>query len=572
MMSYQVLARKWRPRDFSTLVGQAHVRIALTNALNQGRLHHAYLFSGTRGVGKTTIARILAKCFNCDAGVSATPCLKCPSCIALEDGTCPDFIEVDAASHTKVEDIRELLSNVAYQPIQCRFKIYAIDEAHMLSNHSFNALLKTLEEPPAHVKFLFATTEPKRLPITILSRCLQFNLKSLSSAEITHHLAHILNTESIPFEMPALQQIATQANGSIRDALSTLDQAINFTNGQLNSADVSVLLGTLALTPLLELLEHLVDGDTHALWLTLEHINEFNPDYHHVLSDLTHMLYQIQLIQLFPEERSTETTFVHEYCDQLTLLAQKMSKETVQLYYQIALLGQRDLGLHRDTSIGFNMTILRMLSFTPIDTIDASPIMRTTSPSPQIQPPSSQQHKNSDNVAIPSAPEPAKNTEKAQNISQNTHFSSKPAMQQRTPAHTTPTAPPVPSIELEPHNWPRLLKALPLTGLTAALAAQCTLAHAHNNTVELHLNKKHAALNSAAQAKLLGEALSHYTQKPITLKITLIDHAAPLSTAAEKAASVPVGSAKEIITDPNIQEWATAFNAKVTPREDVGEL
>jgi DNA polymerase III, subunit gamma and tau len=361
-MSYQVLARKWRPRRFDELVGQEHVRQALVNALDQGRLHHALLFTGTRGVGKTTIARILAKCLNCERGVSSKPCGECTACRGVDEGRCLDLIEVDAASRTKVEDTRELLENVQYAPTRARYKVYLIDEVHMLSAHSFNALLKTLEEPPPHVKFLLATTDPQRLPVTVLSRCLQFNLKRLPQPRIEAHLAHILAQEGLSGEPAALCHIARAADGSMRDALSLLDQAVAFGGGDtVCEHDVRSMLGTVERGYALALLKGLADGNALAVLEEVERLAEQTPDFPAVLSDVLSLLTQIARVQIVPES-CHETS---EEIESIRALARALSPEDVQLFYQIALIGRRDLPLAPDPRGGFEMVLLRMLVFRP---------------------------------------------------------------------------------------------------------------------------------------------------------------------------------------------------------------
>lgn len=363
-MSYQVLARKWRPHSFPEMVGQTHVQRVLINALDSQRLHHAYLFTGTRGVGKTTIARIFAKSLNCETnGVSANPCGKCNACQEVDSGRFVDLIEVDAASRTKVEDTRELLENVQFSPTRGRYKVYLIDEVHMLSTSSFNALLKTLEEPPDHVKFLFATTDPQKLPATILSRCLQFSLKRLSPEQISGHLAHILKQESIEHEAAGLRLLAKAADGSMRDALSLLDQAIAFGGGQLNTDDVSAMLGTIDRGTVVELLEALAAQDAKALLAHTAHMAANNPDFAQVLAEFAALLQKIALVQTVPD---TAESFPEE-ADSLTALAAKLTPEDVQLYYQIALLGRRDLPLAPDLRGGFEMVMLRMLAFRPLN-------------------------------------------------------------------------------------------------------------------------------------------------------------------------------------------------------------
>ncbi|WP_018015636.1 DNA polymerase III subunit gamma/tau [Teredinibacter turnerae] len=365
-MSYQVLARKWRPANFREMVGQEHVLRALINALDHNRLHHAYLFTGTRGVGKTTIARILAKCLNCDTGVTSTPCGECTSCVEIAEGRFVDLIEVDAASRTKVEDTRELLDNVQYAPTRGRYKIYLIDEVHMLSNHSFNALLKTLEEPPEHVKFLLATTDPQKLPVTILSRCLQFNLKNMSPERIVGHLQNVLEKEAIPSDNAALWSLARAADGSMRDALSLTDQAIAFGSGKVADSDVAAMLGTIDHQLIQRLIGALIESDGARLLNAVAEFAEHAPDFDAALSDLLTMLHRIAIAQALPEALD------NSFGDRAQVLdfAARLTPEDVQLFYQTALIGRRDLPLASDSRSGFEMSLLRMLAFRPQGLVD----------------------------------------------------------------------------------------------------------------------------------------------------------------------------------------------------------
>jgi len=362
LMSYQVLARQWRPRQFSELVGQHHVRRVLINALESQRLHHAYLFTGTRGVGKTTIARILAKSLNCQTkGVSAEPCGTCDHCRDIDRGRFADLLEIDAASRTKVEDTRELLDNIPYAPSRGKYKVYLIDEVHMLSISSFNALLKTLEEPPEHVKFLLATTDPQKLPATILSRCLQFNLKRLNPDEIEPHLQHILSHEKLEFDPAALRLLAHAADGSLRDALSLLDQAIAFGNGEVKETAVREMLGSLSPDQVGPFLNALADNKGAVLMQQVTEISAYNPDYAKVLADLLTQLQQVALVQQVPDALDKQAEDHARIVD----LSQRFSPESVQLLYQIALIGRRDLALAVDPRSGFEMVLLRMLAFQP---------------------------------------------------------------------------------------------------------------------------------------------------------------------------------------------------------------
>ncbi|GAB2507567.1 DNA polymerase III subunit gamma/tau [Microbulbifer agarilyticus] len=387
-MSYQVLARKWRPRLFREMVGQEHVLQALINALDNNRLHHAYLFAGTRGVGKTTIARILAKCLNCETGVSSEPCGQCSVCTEIADGRFVDLIEVDAASRTKVEDTRELLENVQYAPTRGRYKVYLIDEVHMLSNSSFNALLKTLEEPPPHVKFLLATTDPQKLPVTVLSRCLQFNLKNMSPERVVEHLRFVLEKELVPFEEQALWHLGRAADGSMRDAMSLTDQAIAFGGGKISEAEVRAMLGTLDSTLVWKLVQALSDENPSALFDTVGELSEQAPDYSAALAELASILHRIAIAQVLPES-------IDNALGDAELLqhhAASMAGENVQLFYQMALLARRDLPMAPDPRGGFEMALLRMLAFKPqgVAHIPTAPLAgagtQQTPQQPSVQP------------------------------------------------------------------------------------------------------------------------------------------------------------------------------------------
>lgn len=366
-MSYQVLARKWRPRSFREMVGQTHVLKALINALDSQRLHHAYLFTGTRGVGKTTIARIIAKCLNCETGITSSPCGECSVCREIDEGRFVDLIEIDAASRTKVEDTRELLDNVQYAPSRGRFKVYLIDEVHMLSSHSFNALLKTLEEPPPYVKFILATTDPQKLPATILSRCLQFSLKNMTPERVVEHLTHVLGAENIPFEDDALWLLGRAADGSMRDAMSLTDQAIAFGEGKVLATDVRAMLGTLDHGQVYDVLTALIDGDARSLLEAVRHLAEQGPDWSGVLSEILNVLHRVAIAQALPEGVDNG----HGDRDRVLALAQALPAEDVQFYYQMGLIGRRDLPLAPDPRGGFEMVLLRMLAFRPADNDNA---------------------------------------------------------------------------------------------------------------------------------------------------------------------------------------------------------
>ncbi|QUM77111.1 DNA polymerase III subunit gamma/tau [Moritella sp. 24] len=386
-MSYQVLARKWRPHNFQQVVGQQHVLTALVNALEQDRLHHAYLLSGTRGVGKTTIARILAKSLNCEKGITSKPCGECSTCVEIDQGSYVDLLEIDAASRTKVEDTRELLDNVQYKPARGRFKVYLIDEVHMLSKHSFNALLKTLEEPPEYVKFLLATTDPQKLPITILSRCLQFHLKSLTTEQISQQLVHILSREHCQYELSALNSIAKAADGSMRDALSLTDQALSHGAGEVLHQTVLDMLGTLDHSHMLQLLQLIVNGDANKCMAKIAEVSSLGPDFDQLHVELASLLHRIAMAQILPS--SVVDT---EHADKVKALCDLMSPEDVQLYYQISLTGRKELPLAPDPRSALEMTILRMLAFRPQGRLqaperDITPTAVAIAPAVQVQPP-----------------------------------------------------------------------------------------------------------------------------------------------------------------------------------------
>ncbi len=372
-MSYQVLARKWRPQFFKDMVGQEHVLRALINALDNQRLHHAYLFTGTRGVGKTTIARILAKCLNCEQGISSQPCGTCSSCVEITDGRFVDLIEVDAASRTKVEDTREILDNVQYAPTRGRFKVYLIDEVHMLSNHSFNALLKTLEEPPPHVKFLLATTDPQKLPVTILSRCLQFSLKNMTPERIVHYLKSVLAEEQVTYQEPGLWLLGKAAEGSMRDALSLTDQAIAYGQGKIEELDVAAMLGTVDRGRVFQLAVALAERNASDVMAQIAQMAEHAVDFNNLLADLLSLLHRIAIAQAVPDAVDNSQGDK----EQVVALSRAMSGSDLQLFYQIALTGKRDLPLAPDPRSGMEMTLLRMLNFAPTNIAIPSPAAST---------------------------------------------------------------------------------------------------------------------------------------------------------------------------------------------------
>ena len=379
-MAYQVLARKWRPQNFHSMVGQEHVLRALIHALDEQRLHHAYLFAGTRGVGKTTIARILARCLNCEQGVSSTPCGVCSSCVEITEGRFVDLIEVDAASRTKVEDTRELLDNVQYAPTRGRFKVYLIDEVHMLSTSSFNALLKTLEEPPPHVKFLLATTDPQKLPITVLSRCLQFNLKNMPAEQVSEHLKHVLTSEAVPFAEASLWQLGRAAKGSMRDALSLTDQAIAFCGGDLTESAVNQMLGSIDQGKVVAIVNQLQQGDAGALLKLVAELGEQGQNFEVALEDLLSLLHQIAICQVLPEAPVSVQFDKAKVLD----LAHDTSPADVQLFYQMGVMARKDLAAAPDLKGGFEMVLLRMLAFRPQQSAGQMQAVASVASSPTV--------------------------------------------------------------------------------------------------------------------------------------------------------------------------------------------
>ena len=504
-MSYRVLALKWRPRRFDQLVGQPHVVQALVNSLKEQRLHHAYLFTGTRGVGKTTIARLLAKALNCETGIVPEPCGVCSTCVAIDEGRFVDLIEVDAASRTKVDDTRELLDNVQYAPTRGRFKVYLIDEVHMLSAHSFNALLKTLEEPPPHVKFLFATTDPQKLPVTVLSRCLQFNLRRHTVSEIESRLTQICEAESIPADADGLKALARAADGSMRDALSLLDQGVAFGAGKVEGPAIRAMLGTIDREHVLRLLAALADQDGTALLGEVDRLDERSPDYGTVLDDLLAALQNIAVLQLVKGRLDDAEV------EPLVPLAARLTPEDVQLYFQIALGGKRDLAVLRDPRIGFEMTLLRMLAFRPAD-VEAP---RATAGGAAGAPRAPQ--------AAPQAPEP--------NRAANGPIAAPPlsvAPRREVPAGAPNAGPPrvadaangkgngVPGGDLD---WPALLRSLDLRGPARQLADHCDLQSLAGGAWQLVLPADKQHLNTQQLRGRIEGALREHFGRELRLAI-----------------------------------------------------
>jgi DNA polymerase-3 subunit gamma/tau len=701
-MSYQVLARKWRPRSFREMVGQTHVLKALINALDSQRLHHAYLFTGTRGVGKTTIARIIAKCLNCETGITSTPCGECSVCREIDEGRFVDLIEIDAASRTKVEDTRELLDNVQYAPSRGRFKVYLIDEVHMLSSHSFNALLKTLEEPPPYVKFILATTDPQKLPATILSRCLQFSLKNMTPERVVEHLTHVLGVENVPFEDDALWLLGRAADGSMRDAMSLTDQAIAFGEGKVMAADVRAMLGTLDHGQVFDVLTALIDGDARSLLEAVRHLAEQGPDWNGVLSEILNVLHRVAIAQALPEGVDNG----HGDRDRVLALAQALPAEDVQFYYQMGLIGRRDLPLAPDPRGGFEMVLLRMLAFRPADTDDAprqplkpvgisqatadshpqvagetsvAPVMLTapaaiaaapapvvpTTPAPPAKPvapapaeeidlpwnePKTVQPLDAPTPAAgpePAAeaiPEPVLNTvaeqpeltpmpapapaspvpdapqrETPEQVDSAVDAAVTPSMLESVPDATPYVPAPMdrddepppdddyyePDVDIDPASYaylddlaheavetveaveaePQLLPAskpatglalewlelfpkLPVSGMTASIAANCTLISVQGDNWLLHLDPAHSALFNPTQQRRLNDALNQFHERTLNLSIELIkpEQETPAQAGARRRADRQREAEASIHGDPFIQQMLQQFGAVI--RED----
>ncbi len=513
-MSYQVLARKWRPRLFGDMVGQGHVLKVLVNALDSGRLHHAYLFTGTRGVGKTTLARILAKCLNCEAGVKAEPCGQCSACTGIDEGRFVDLIEVDAASRAKVDETRDLMDNVQYAPSVGRYKVYLIDEVHMFSKHSFNALLKTLEEPPDHVKFLLATTEPKRIPITILSRCLQFNLKHLGAEQIEAQLNKILAEEAIPAEDSCARQIALAADGSMRDALSLLDQAVSYGDGRLESVQVREMLGTIDGEELGALLADIIDQDAAAMLARIERMAELSPDYDAMLSGLLAILHDIAVAQVLPDG----SDLVDETCRGF---ARRLDKEAVQLYYQVALNGRRDLQMAPDPRTAFAMTMIRMLAFRPWETADST-------------------ETGSGNGAGSGGPDtPAPVVEE--------HSRDKQALAGND-------------------DWHKLIDSMALDGLTKELASHCTFQAYRGDRISLNLHPdQEYLLGTTKQKDNLQAALSAHFGAGVRLAVTVENSAneTPAQRKGRKDIEAKQAALEAVENDPDIKLFMDTFDATI---------
>lgn len=552
-MSYLVLARKYRPKSFDTLVGQPHVVRALTNALTQQRLHHAYLFTGTRGVGKTTIARILAKSLNCETGITATPCGVCNACTEIDRGRFVDLLEVDAASNTQVDAMRELLDNAQYAPTVGRFKVYIIDEVHMLSKSAFNAMLKTLEEPPTHVKFILATTDPQKVPVTVLSRCLQFNLRQMASATISEHLHNVLAEENICFEPAAIHLISRAAAGSMRDALSLTDQAIAYGNQTVNEIEVRSMLGAVDQTYLYDILQALINQDGAALVEKAQAMQMRNIAFEEVLNDLANILHQIAMIQTVPSSIADDSPERALLLD----LAQNLNPETLQLYYQIALLGRRDIGLAPDEYAGFTMSLLRMLAFAPTEKVSE----KLAVPAPLTNKP---------------LVTPAINAQVG--INEETPS---PEPEPTTPQSITAPAEPISvPVAIESHsentakkfdgNWRTLVEKSLKLGLARALAQNCEMVSYDENNINLRVAANNKHLISPNYQEKLSSAINHHFDKRIRLHIEVSGEAhievnTPTKQNALEKATIQSSAEEAIMQDGFVKDLLSQFDATIIP-------
>jgi DNA polymerase III subunit gamma/tau len=549
-MTYTALARKWRPRSFGELTGQEHVQRALGNALSSNRVHHAFLFTGTRGVGKTTIARILAKCLNCETGMTATPCGVCSACREIDEGRFIDLIEVDAASRTKVDDTRELLDNVQYSPSRGRYKVYLIDEVHMLSTASFNALLKTLEEPPPHVKFLLATTDPQKLPVTVLSRCLQFSLKRLSVAMIGDRIRHILEAESVPYEPAAVRLVAIAADGSMRDGLSLLDQLIAFGGGRVEEAAARTMLGTVDRQQVVRIAELLAAGEPAGLLGYARTLEDWSPDHAQMLDALAALLARVALKQAVPDYEGDELHGPELLAD----LSGRLAPEDVQLYYQTAIMGRRDLQWAPDTRTGFEMTLLRMLAFRPL--ADTAGFAGTAAPRVASAAPAAGGARVERPVARDSGAAPAAGGGTFPAASEPSSSTVPRAL------NAAPGVAPVAG-SWSTDDWTGMVAALELTGLARQLAAHCALVGRDGARIRLALDPRNQHVRTAAAVERLAQALCRHLGETVRVEVEVGEPPAETPARAEErqAREHLVAARESLEADPTVRALKEKFGA-----------
>lgn len=600
-MSYQVFARKTRPRQFSEVVGQSHVLQALANGLDANRVHHAFLFTGTRGVGKTTIARIFSKALNCEKGVSATPCGECAHCVDIDQGRFVDLIEIDAASRTGVDDIRELIENVQYAPSRGRYKVYLIDEVHMLSNSAFNALLKTLEEPPEHVKFLLATTDPQKIPVTVLSRCLQFSLRRLSSAEIKTHLGNVLDADAVEYEPAALNLIARAADGSVRDSLSLLDQALNFGAGRLAESETRTMLGTVDESRVIELLHALLAGDATKVFEQVDTLQTYGFDWRASLQELATLCQRIAVYQQAPSALPDDTPAL----EAIQNLSTNIAAADVQLFYQVAVAGLRDLDFAPEPRAGFEMAVLRMLAFRPASAVVQPPARpaagRTTAKQAPSSTPAEAQASATKEVkdqATPAKSEPTAAQQQPQTGTQAAAASQAPAgaakQAEALPVAEEPLAPayaepaavsnePVAGSEQaqsteDSHvqqaagqvDWMVLVASLPLKAMALELANNTSIVSQSADHLLLGISQETAMVcPEGIRQRMLELVQQRLPNVKIELSIVEADSLVANETPAAKAAQVDADrnqSAQDSIArDPNVQQLVSGFDGHVEP-------
>ena len=587
-MSYQVLARKWRPKSFSEMAGQEHVLQALINALDNDRLHHAYLFTGTRGVGKTTIGRILSKCLNCEAGVSSVPCGECTSCHEIDSGRFIDLIEVDAASRTGVDDMRDLLDNVQYAPSRGRYKIYLIDEVHMLSKSSFAALLKTLEEPPPHVKFLFATTDPQKLPITVLSRCLQFNLKNLSTERITEHLKFVLGEEQVPFEEAGLWCLGRAADGSMRDALSLTDQAVGHGGGRITEADVTSMLGSIERRYVVNVCEAMASQSGPDLLGAIGEMAEQSPDYDAALGEVLSLWHQVAILQTVPEALDPSISHYKE----LATLAESVSREDVQLFYQICLLGRKDLPLAPEQRSGFEMVMLRAMAFRPATNgrpVNSNPLPLEVEPPVKKSDPAMYSETELEPVAaditslvpLETQPDvPDIEIDKGVDDMTETDEALSAVLETEEQGENTPEATPVKresnlddlkSIErvnlndFSPDNWIEVRSHLNIGASLGEIASHCLYSGRDQDELVFVIDNQENSLYDLSHQDTLGQALSEYFNHALSVVINsgVTQQETPRAASVRDTAERHAAAVDRLNTDAAVVQFKTLFEGSL---------